>query len=114
MGEETPETIDNINAWFAERAKHQSLSAVLAETTAQFDALTAVITSIPASDLLTPGVFGWLGDWLVDMPIGPASLGFSFSHLHADHVPDIRAWLKRETGVDPMLPQEPPTFGFVE
>lgn len=111
--EEGPD-IDAINAWFSARDKDRPAAEVLAETGAQFDALAAVVTAMPAADLLTPGRFVQLGDWMRDLPIGPALLGFSFTHLHTDHEPDIRAWLRRETGDEPALPPPPPTFGYSE
>jgi len=102
--------IDTINAWFYERGKDRPVEAVLAETTAQFDAMSATVAAMPADDLLMPGRFAWLGN----LPIGPAMLGYSFTHLHTDHEPDIRAWLRHETGSDPILPPAPPTFGYEE
>ncbi len=109
-GMEEGTDIDAINAWFAARDKNRSATEVLAETTAQFDAMGAAVAGMTADDLLTPGRFAWLGD----LPIGPAVLGYSFVHLHTDHEPDIRAWLRRETGGEPVLPPAPPTFGYVE
>ncbi len=111
--EEGPD-IDAINAWFSARDKERPAAEVLAESAAQFDALVAAVAAMPADDLLTPGRFVWLGAWLAEMPLGPASLGFSFVHLHTDHEPDIRAWLRRETGTEPSLPPTPPTFGYEE
>lgn len=107
--EEGPDT-DAINAWFFARDKNRPATEVLAETAAQFDAMGAVVAAMPADDLLTPGRFAWLGE----LPIGPAVLGYSFVHLHTDHEPDIRAWLRRETGSEPALPPAPPTFGYEE
>lgn len=101
---------DAINAWFAARDKVRPATEVLAEATAQFDVMGAAVGAMPADDLLTPGRFAWLGD----LPIGPAVLGYSFVHLHTDHEPDIRAWLRRETGGEPALPPPPPTFGYEE
>ncbi len=100
--------VDAINAWFYERNKDRPATEILAETAAQFDALVATVAAMPADDLLTPGRFVWLGD----LPIGPAVLGYSYVHLHMDHEPDIRAWLRRETGEPPALPPAPPTFGY--
>jgi hypothetical protein len=108
LGEESPETIDAINAWFYERGRDQTASEVLAESTAQFDAMRATVVAMSPDDLLTPGHFAWFGD----LPVGPAVLGYSFTHLHTDHDPDIRAWLRRETGTVPALPPAPPTFGY--
>ncbi|MGI8687678.1 MAG: ClbS/DfsB family four-helix bundle protein [Thermomicrobiales bacterium] len=110
MDEETAAGVDAINAWFAARDKDRPATAVLAETASQFDALVTTVTAMPADDLLTPGRFAWLGD----LPIGPALLGYSFTHLHTDHEPDIRAWLQRETGTEPAFPPAPPTFGYRE
>jgi uncharacterized protein DUF1706 len=109
-GMEEGRDIDAINAWFYARDKERPARDVLAESAAQFDALAATVAAMPADDLLTPGRFAWLGD----LPIGPAVLGYSFTHLHTDHAPDIRAWLQRETGSAPALPPEPPTFGYSE
>ena len=110
VGLEEGADIDTINAWFYERGKDRPVKAVLAETTVQFDAMSATVAAMSADNLLTPGCFAWLGN----LPIGPAVLGYSFTHLHTDHAPDIRAWLRRETGSDPVLPPAPPTFGYEE
>jgi hypothetical protein len=110
LGDDTQAGTDAINAWFAARTSDLSTADVLAETTAQFDTLAATVAAMPAAGLLTLGRFAWLGD----LPIGPALLGFSFTHLHTDHEPDIRAWLQRETGSEPALPPPPPNFGYVE
>jgi len=110
LDEETEAGVDAINTWFSARDKDQPASEVLAESAAQFAALAAAVASMPSDDLLTPGRFAWLGD----LPIGPAVLGSSFAHLHTDHEPDIRAWLRRETGGEPALPLAPPTFGYGE
>ncbi len=107
--EEGPDT-DAINAWFAARDKDRPATAVLAESAAQLDAMAAAVAAMSPDDLLTPGRFVWLGD----LPIGPAVLGYSFAHLHTDHEPDIRAWLRRETGCVPVLLPSPPTFGYGE
>ncbi len=109
-GLEEGRDIDAINAWFATRDAGRPASEVLTETAAQFDAMSAAIAAMPPDDLLTPGRFAWLGD----LPIGPAVLGYSFTHLHTDHAPDIRAWLRRETGSDPALPPPPSNFGYTE
>jgi len=110
LDEETEAGVDAINAWFSARDKDQPASEVLAESAAQFAALAVAVASMPSDDLLTPGRFAWLGD----LPIAPAVLGSSFAHLHTDHEPDIRAWLRRETGGEPALPSAPPTFGYGE
>ncbi len=105
--EEGPDT-DAINAWIYERNKDRPAADVLAETQAQFGAMRAAVAATPDDALLTPGRFAWLGD----LPVGPAVLGYSFTHLHVDHEPDIRAWLRRETGRAPDLPPAPPNFGY--
>jgi hypothetical protein len=107
LDEDTPAEVDAINAWFYERSRERPTAEVLAETTVQFDALVATVTTMPADDLLTPGRFRSL---VGDLAIGPA-LGYSFVHLHTDHEPNIRAWLRRELGNEPTLPPAPPTFG---
>ncbi len=107
--EEGPDT-DAINAWFYNQSKDRPAADVLAESAVQFDAMRAAVAATPDDDLLTPGRFAWFGD----LPVGPAVLGFSSTHLHTDHEPDIRAWLRRETGADPALPPAPPNFGYVE
>jgi hypothetical protein len=107
--DEGPNT-DAINAWFMEQYQGWSAADVLAESAAQFDALDAVVRAMPDDDLLMPDRFAWFHN----LPIGPASLGYSFTHLHTDHEPDILAWLRRETGSEPTLPPAPTTFGYVE
>jgi hypothetical protein len=110
LSEDTQAGTDAINAWFAAHARNRPMTDVLAETDAQFDALAAAVTAMPDDDLLTPGRFPWLGDY----PIGPTLLGYSFSHLHIEHDPELRAWLRAATGVEPTLPAAPPTFGYEE
>lgn len=99
---------DAINAWFLARDKERTAENVLAETQAQFDAMAAAVAAMPDDLLLTPGRCAWLGN----LPVGPAVLGYSFTHLHADHAPDIRAWLTRATGGAPDLPAPPSNFGY--
>jgi hypothetical protein len=110
LGDESSETVDGINNWFYEQGRDRPAAAVLAETQAQFDAMHAAVAATDDDELLTPGRFAWMGD----LPVGPASLGYSFTHLHTDHDPDIRAWLERETGRVPALPPAPPNFGYIE
>lgn len=110
LSEETQAGTDTINAWFAAQATDQTMADVLVETDAQFDALAAAVAAMPDADLLTPGRFPWLGD----LPIGPALLGYSYAHLHIEHDPELRDWLRRARGVEPDLPSAPPTFGYVE
>jgi hypothetical protein len=110
LSEETQADVDAINAWFAAQATDQTTTDVLAETGTQFDALAAAVTAMPDDDLLTPGRFPWLGNY----PIGPALLGYSFGHLHSEHEPKLRAWLRDATGVEPALPPAPPNFGYEE
>jgi hypothetical protein len=110
MGEDSRVGVNEINAWSAERDRERPAAEVLAEASTQFDALSAAVAAMSDDDLLTPGRFVWLGD----LPIGPALLGYSFTHLHTDHVPEICTWLQRETGREPNLPPVPPRFGYGE
>jgi hypothetical protein len=107
LAEDTPAGGDAINAWFAARDRGRPLAAVLAEATAQLDAIAAVVATTPADDLLTSSRVAWLGD----VSAGPAVLGGSFGHLHVDHGPSLLAWLRRETGSEALLPPAPPLFG---
>jgi hypothetical protein len=109
MAEATDEGTAAINAWFSERSQTRSAAEVLGETMAQLAAFGVAVASMSADDLLAPGRFEWLGN----LPIGPALLGGSFGHLHTEHEPDIRAWLRRELGYEPALPP-PPMFGYGE
>ena len=78
---------DAINAWLRERDRARSLDDVLAEYDGSFDRLAAVATILADDALVTPGYFPWMGDAaLADAPL--------FGHLHDEHEPAIRQWLR--------------------
>ena len=78
---------DTINAWIRDRDRARPLDDVLEEYDRSFDRLAAVATRLPDEALATRGYFGWMGDAaLIDAPL--------FGHLHEEHEPAIREWLR--------------------
>jgi hypothetical protein len=60
---------------------------VLADMDQLFERLATVIETLPDDDLLTPGRFDFMeGKALVD--------GNFFGHLHEEHEPSVREWLR--------------------
>ena len=78
---------DPINDWIRERDRKLSLDQVLANYDRSFDRLAAVIAAFSNDALMTPGHFKFFGDAsLVDAQF--------FGHLHGEHEPSIREWLR--------------------
>jgi len=81
---------DVINAWIYASNRGRSVSEVLDESQRVFQKLLAVIQSLPDDVRIERE---WRLVWLDDQRF-PA--GEFFDHFHADHEPDVRAWLARE------------------
>ena len=79
---------DGINAWIRERDAHRSVDDLLADYDHSFDRLAAVVAALPDDALTARGRFPWMGDdALVEAPL--------FGHLHDEHEPAVREWLRR-------------------
>ena len=112
MEDNTAEGTDEINAWFGEQARAESLQTHVQRLNGQLDALDAVVERMPAEDLLTPGRFASADPALSDLPIGPALIGFSIVHVHEEHAPALEAWLTARLGQHAELPPTPSNFGY--
>jgi uncharacterized damage-inducible protein DinB len=80
---------DEINAWFHERDRGQSVREVLSESRRVVQQLRAAIAKLPEEAPDDPARFPWMGD----VPLSGAAL---FSHFHDEHEADMRAWLSRQ------------------
>ena len=89
------EDLDAINRWFYETNRARSVAEVLAASRETFDRLERAIAALPEDDLLRPGRFPWLGEWV----LGPAVVSGTFLHYREEHEPAIRAWLARDNGL---------------
>jgi Protein of unknown function (DUF1706) len=77
---------DAINAWFHERDRDRPLDDVLAEYDGSFARLAAAIEALPETVAHDPNALPWAG--------GTPAIDIDFTdHLHAEHLPDVRAWL---------------------
>ena len=83
-----------INAWFQERDRDRSLDDVLDDYDRSFERLASIVESLPEDVAHDPNALYWTG--------GDAPVAIDFTeHLHEEHVPSIRAWLKtRQTQPD--------------
>jgi hypothetical protein len=80
---------DEINAWFHERDRGQSLRETLAESRRVFDKLVSAIEKFPEDALDDPERLPW-------MQGAPVSGATFFGHFHAEHEADMREWLSRQ------------------
>ncbi len=77
---------DAINAWFQERDAGRTLDDVLDDYDSSFERLAVAVEALPESVAHDPNGLPWLG--------GEAAIDADFTeHLHAEHVPAVRAWL---------------------
>ena len=104
--------VDEINAWFTEQADSKDLDEVIDDLYRHLDGMHAVIEQMSPDDLFTPGRYSWLGHGFESIPIGPALLGSSISHVHEEHAPALEAWLRARLGQQPELPPVPSNFGY--
>ena len=112
MADESLAGVDEINAWFLERSRSQSLEVSIAETFELVDRLRDAVTRIPEDRLLTPGSYVEIHPELADYPIGPALVGWSIMHVHGEHAPDLELWLSERIGQHAELPPTPSNFGY--
>jgi len=95
--------LDAINRWFYETNRARPVAAVLAESRETFDRVERSIVALPEDDLLRPGRFPWLGEWV----LGPAVVSGTMLHYREEHEPAIRAWLVRDRDPADELPEGP-------
>ena len=88
-GEDEEAVTDAINAWLYEQARDRPLADVLAEAREQFPRMRAAVAALSADALMQPNRYAWLGSG----PLGAVVVS-SFDHLHEEHEPTLRAWIK--------------------
>ena len=81
-------TVDEINEWIYQTHKDLSVGEVLAESEQVFQALLAVIESLPEKVLETVHLQPCMNGY----PFNAAEL---FGHFHEEHEPALRAWMAR-------------------
>lgn len=81
-------TVDEINDWIYQTHKDLSVSEVMNESEQVFQALLAVIESLPEEVLETVHRLPWMNGY----PFNAAEL---FSHFHEEHEAELRAWMAR-------------------
>ena len=84
-----PELEDDepINDWMRAQDAGRPPEELIAAYDASYDRLIAAIEALPDAMLADPDAFPWLE--------GPVTDADFTSHLHEEHVPDVRAWLDR-------------------
>lgn len=83
---------DAINDWIQAQHQDRSVSDVLADADASYLRLSMAVQSLPTAALWDPSFFPWTEGNAIGQAIVDRSL---FGHLHDEHAPDVRAWLKR-------------------
>jgi hypothetical protein len=76
-----------INDWIREHDADRPPEELVADYDASYDRLIAAIEAVPDAMATDPHAFPWLE--------GPLPDADFTSHLHEEHVPDVRAWLDR-------------------
>lgn len=109
---ETEEDVDEINAWFDEQVRPLPLNEVIDGFMRRLGRIRAAVEALSADDLLTPGRYARFGPEWADLPLGPAIVGYSISHVHDEHAPALIAWLSERLGQHAELPPAPSNFGF--
>ncbi len=82
------QTDDEINAWIYQSRHSNSVREVLDESDQVFQALLAVIESLPEEVLAEMHRQPWLEG-------APFTAATFFAHFHEEHETDMRAWLAR-------------------
>ena len=114
MPEETEDDVDAINAWFDERSQAASLESAVEQLFGQIDTMEALVRRMSDDDLFTVGKFSRFGEGFDAIPIGPALIGYSITHVHQDHAPALEAWLTARRGQHAELPPTPSDLGYDE
>lgn len=77
---------DRVNAWFQDRDRDRPLDDVLADYDASFERLAAALEALPGAVAHDADALPWAG--------GTPAVDIDFTdHLHAEHLPNVRAWL---------------------
>ena len=77
-----------INDWFQRRDADRSLDGVLNDYERSFERLATAIEGLPGAVAHDPNALPW-----TEGEASAVDLDF-LEHLHEDHVPDVRAWLR--------------------
>lgn len=112
MSEATEPGVDEINGWFDHQASGRSFDEVRTGFASTLASLVTVVSDLPERDLLTPGRVARIDEALADLPIGPALIGYSISHVHIDHAAAVERWLGERLGRSAALPPPPSNFGY--
>jgi hypothetical protein len=80
---------DEINAWFHQRDRGQSVRETLAESRRVFAKLVSAVEKLPEDTLNHPERLPW-------MEGAPVTGAAFFSHFHDEHEADMRAWVSRQ------------------
>ena len=83
------EDLDAINAWIYSNHKDEPWSIVYTSWRSGFRKFIELSESLPEDDLLTPGRFPWMGEYL----LAGVLLG-SFEHHREEHYLPLTAWLR--------------------
>jgi hypothetical protein len=84
-------TDDEINDWIYEQNQERLLGEVVGESRESYARLAEIVQMLPDEALSDPQRF----PWLEGEALGPAITGGSFfGHLHEEHEPAIREWLR--------------------
>lgn len=88
MGDEDDEdSWEEINAWIREQDRGRPLGDILEDADRSYERFAALIASMPEDHLMTPGRYEVMGDKaLIEADF--------FSHLHEEHEPSLREWLR--------------------
>jgi hypothetical protein len=76
-----------INPWIREQDAGRSPGQLVADYDASYDRLAAALEALSDDQITDPNAFPWVGEAVVQADFT--------SHLHGEHVPDVRAWLDR-------------------
>jgi hypothetical protein len=78
---------DAINALIRSRHADRTPEQLVEDYDASYDRLVSIIESMPDSRLTDAGAIPWLEGPLVDVDFT--------DHLHDEHLPSVRTWLRR-------------------
>jgi hypothetical protein len=82
---------DEINGWIHEVNEDRLLGEVIGESRESYARLAEIVQMLPDGALTDPDRFSWLEG----KALGPQIVsGEFFAHLHQEHEPAIRRWLK--------------------
>jgi hypothetical protein len=90
MTEESDAGVEEINAWFFERARNRPVREVIAESREQFRQMRTAVEALSPEELSEPGHFPWAADF----PLSAVVEG-SLEHLE-EHEQMTREWLAND------------------